>query len=60
MNIKHFETGIQKVILKRGRDYFRRGHVVNLFEKIEVAWQAEVEGTIVLKRGELFTYYEGD
>ena len=45
MDIKNFETGITNVILKRGRDYFRHGHVVNLFEKSVMNWQAEVEGT---------------
>ena len=45
MNIKNFETGITNIILKRGRDYFRHGHVVNLFEQTVMNWQAEVEGT---------------
>ena len=45
MNIKNFETGITNVILKRGRDYFRRGHVVNLYEKTDMNWRAEVDGT---------------
>lgn len=45
MNIKNFETGMTNVILKRGRDYFRRGHVVNLYEKTDMNWRAEVEGT---------------
>lgn len=47
MNIKHFETGIPNVIIKRGRDYFRHGHVLNLFEKTEGNWQAEVDGTYI-------------
>lgn len=45
MNIKNFETEITNTILKRGRDYFRRGYVVNMYEKSDMNWRAEVEGT---------------
>ena len=45
MDIKNFETGITNVILKRGRDYFRHGHVVNMYEKMDMNWRAEVEDT---------------
>ena len=45
MDIKNFETEITNVILKRGRDYFRHGHVVNMYEKMDMNWRAEVEDT---------------
>lgn len=45
MIIKNFETEITNTILKRGRDYFRHEHVVNIYERTDMNWQAEVEGT---------------
>ncbi|MBE1555365.1 SWIM zinc finger family protein [Sporosarcina limicola] len=45
MNIRNFETRISEVILQRGQEYFKGGHVVELFEITDTNWQAEVEGT---------------
>ncbi|MBE1555556.1 hypothetical protein [Sporosarcina limicola] len=44
MNLKNFENKILAIILQRGREYFRHGHVVDLFAITDTNWQAEVNG----------------
>ncbi|HMQ70509.1 MAG TPA: SWIM zinc finger family protein [Ignavibacteria bacterium] len=45
MNFKNFEENIDKVILDRGKIYFKNGYVTSLEEKVSGIWNAEVEGS---------------
>ena len=45
MNMNMFEKQFNKIILKRGYDYYINGYVVDLTQIDDTNWQAEVEGT---------------
>lgn len=45
MNLKDFESNIDKKILARGFDYYENGYVSSLEEVDENVYEAEVEGT---------------
>lgn len=45
LTIKNFESHINGVILQRGKEYYRNGHLLHIEETNDNTWTAEVEGS---------------
>lgn len=45
LRLDNFKQAISSTILTRGRDYYRKGHVVDLSQDDEDVWIAQVQGT---------------
>ena len=45
LRLDNFKQVISSTILTRGRDYYRKGHVVDLSQDDEDVWIAQVQGT---------------
>lgn len=44
MNLQNFDNYISSTIVKRGKNYFKNGHVVALVQRTNTKWVAEVAG----------------
>ncbi|RIJ63511.1 hypothetical protein CW357_06800 [Rummeliibacillus sp. TYF005] len=45
MNLTNFQNYISSTIVKRGKNYFKNGHIVELTQLTNTDWEATVEGT---------------
>ncbi|KOS68303.1 hypothetical protein AEA09_06850 [Lysinibacillus contaminans] len=45
MNLQNFDKYISSTIVKRGKSYFKNGHVIALIHRTSTEWQAEVTGS---------------
>lgn len=45
VNLKNFETAISSTIVKRGKTYYKNGHVFDLQQLSTKQWEAQVEGS---------------
>src|SRR5438270_10802195 len=45
LTLSNFEKQINETVLKRGKNYYEQGMVVELEESADNLWQAEVEGS---------------
>lgn len=45
MNLTNFQNYISSTIVKRGKNYFKNGHVLELTQLTNTDWEATVEGT---------------